>query len=123
MYFPAYVRAIRGYVSHPDILLQIRRRGTAGDLAGFLSIDPNRIAIARRGTIDHFKTGELFPDALFSLAQEHVATQKVALLEFRDPAQVGFEKRGFFIQFVPVECESRFQSQCVARAKIPSTPP
>ena len=58
-----------------------------------------------------------FARSLRTLPQQDVPAHEVSLLEFRDPAQVGFEKRGFFIQFVPVKCESCFQPQRVARAE------
>ena len=114
---PANVRTIRGHVCHPDVLLKIGSWGAARDLAGRFAVEPNRITIARRGTVDHFESDELLCRSLRPLPQQGVPAQKVSLFEFRDPTQVSFEQRGLFIQFVAVKRVSRFQPQRVARAE------
>src|SRR5882672_6496183 len=78
-------------VSQADVLFQIRRETARRDHAGLPVVDEYRIVVAGDAFISHLKTDELARQSFFFLLKEAVTPDEIALLQFANPAQVGFE--------------------------------
>src|SRR5436305_7962455 len=89
----------------------------AGDDANLLTPIDDLIAVAADSAIDHLESDELPARPFRLLALQDVAAVKVALVDFHDPPEVGFERRGGLVDVVAVERHLRFQAQRVARAE------
>src|SRR5215475_11122683 len=78
-------------VSQADVLFQIRRETARRDHTGLTIVDKYRVVVAGDAFIGHFKTDEFASQSLFFLPKETVTPYEIALFEFANPAQVGFE--------------------------------
>ena len=78
----------------------------------------DRVAVARNAPLDHFQPHQFAPHALGLEPLHRGAVDEIlALGEFRDPPQPGFERRRSVVDVVAVEAEALFQTQGVARAE------
>src|SRR5262249_21951671 len=104
-------------ITHADVLTARGPRRAAGDPAGGRAIEIHFVAIASDAAAAHFESNELALDAGFFLLDERITPVEVALIEFDDPTEAGFERRDRRVDFVAVERHRRFQTQRVARAQ------
>ena len=78
----------------------------------------DRVAVARNAPLDHFQPHQFAPHALGLETLHRGAVDEIlALGEFRDPPQPGFERRRSVVDVVAVEAEALLQTQRIARAQ------
>src|SRR5262245_8549774 len=102
-------------VSQADVLFQIRRVTARSDHAGLSIVDEYRIVVAGDAFIGHFKTDELALQSFFFLSGEAIAPNEIALVQFANPAKVGFEHGRRAVNVVAVERHLGFEPERVAR--------
>ena len=110
---------IRADVAQADADLARGRHGAGGHVADHLAFRANNVvAVAGHTLILKLEGAEFAFYALFLLLLQGGAVDEVlALDEFRDPAQAGFDGRGRLVDVVAVEAESHLQTQRVACAE------
>src|SRR5438270_3963299 len=89
----------------------------AGDDADLLASVDDRIAVPGDAAVDHLESRQLAARTFALLALQDVASEEVTLVDFHDPPEVGFERRGGLIDVVAVKRHLRFQAQRVARTE------
>src|SRR5690606_1712772 len=77
----------------------------------------HRVAGSREPTLQEPEPHEPSEDARFLLAPQRVASDEVALVDLRDPAEARLEHRVLLVEGVPVERITHLQAQAVARAE------
>src|SRR4051812_11085310 len=76
---------IQGQITHPDVLIQCRRRSSAGHPTSRDPVNVDFVPIAADTPALHFKTNELARNPAPLLLLERIAAQKVAFIELDNP--------------------------------------
>ena len=101
-------------VSHSYVFFEIWRRRSAGYAALKFAVNRDWIAITSNGAVGHFETNQLLGHTALLLLNQGFTPDEIALLELRDPTQVGFEQCRFLVQFMAVKGIACFEAQGVA---------
>src|SRR5262247_3232772 len=78
-------------IRQADVSFQIRRVTARSDHAGLTIVDEYKVVVAGDAFIGHFETDEFARQPLFFLLKESITPDEIALVQFTNPAQVGFE--------------------------------
>src|ERR1019366_8509718 len=112
-------RSLRGRnAGQRNILLQERRRRTAGHVADLASaLVQNSVSVSGNASVDHFQTYQRLLHAFSFRLFERRAAYKIRLLHLAETIQTRFPHVDRVRDFVPVERQLSFEAERVARAQ------
>src|SRR6185436_12630186 len=109
-------RVLHGQVTQADILVERRRGSAARHPSRRYAVQEDLVSVPSDAAAAHLESHQLAANAVFLLLEQHVAPDKLTLIELHDPAQVGLQRRNRGVDLVPVERHLGFQAQRIARA-------
>src|SRR5579864_2977481 len=114
----AGLRVRRRHVGQGDVLLQKRRRRTAGDVTNFLArFVEHLIAIAGDAALDHLHSDQCAPQAFGLRSFEGGAADEFGFLHLDEAVETGFPDVDGVGDFVAVEREFGLEAQRVTRSQ------
>jgi hypothetical protein len=90
-------------IREPDIPFQERRRTAGSDSSHSLSIDNNFLFVTGDPTFCYFKSHQSPAHTSFFLPGQSLATDKLTLVQFTYPAEIGLQQRRCFVNLVFVK--------------------